>query len=211
MALISLFIVSVVFYSPGFGLWQEIMESSIAIDFSLFGITTLRYFVPESGVILLFLYSLLGWIGLYGLFSLFEHIFSVDLLHLFRLRNGLIFSEIPKFTLKISNIIAKITIWYFIAKIFVNLLIHALLKTNFPEWLMSKLPIGNIDIRAFLNLAADFIGQQISNRNEWVFVILAIITLISYRYHRNERRQRHIQDLEQVGSYIKKSQHEIKV
>jgi hypothetical protein len=116
MGWISYALVVILLYTPLVGLGRIIQEQEIPLEIEIESLP-LSVDVPYTGYIRLFLYSVAGWLFLWGLLFLIERISKIDLLAKAKLRNGMLYARRPYFSNNLVSVLASVILVYPVVKV----------------------------------------------------------------------------------------------
>ena len=194
MSRLSLVITTLVYYFPLIGLWRFILEERIRFTIPLFGFN-FPVDIPNSGIILLVFYSLLTWLGIAAILWVVERILKIDLLEKLKLRNGMLFAEMPKLTLKILDIAAYLLFGFLLIKYIFLSLFQLLASTGLMDWLGKLIPFGGQNVG--LNFA-QVINTFLSKPQEMACLSLSLLIIVVSIVSRIERKERFYSDIQKT-------------
>jgi len=192
--LFSLFITIIIFYNPLWGLWSRIMGELIRVPIRL-GRILININIPNTGFILLILYSVAFWFGLSELLRLIEKHLKIDFLKKMDLRNGMFYAYLPNLIINTPFVLAKI---------FLPLLILKGVLTFLLNWI-KVLIFGNFRLLNIVSIILEFLRGRFNVNFEFVTVSLCILLIIADRFIKTERINRQESDLLDVGRNVRKS------
>lgn len=184
MAWISFAIIVLIFYAPCFGLGKQIAEQQFQLP-----ISALPNPIPFGGHLLLFLYTLALWGVLWLLLWLLETSGIFAFLRKDALRNGFLYSLLPRLSNGIAVFLADI--------IFARWALASLLEVL--SILLSRITIGAAifqSISSFLTGVVDFLGAlPIPAAPE--IIVLSALTIIVARAFQWEQQLRNEEEIHQ--------------
>ena len=194
MSRLSLVITTLVYYFPIFGLWRIILEERIRFTIPLFGFN-FPVNIPNSGIILLVFYSLLTWLGIAVILWAVERILKIDLLEKLKLRNGMLFAEMPKVTIKVLDIAAYILFGFLLIKYIFLSLFQILASTGLMAWLGKLIPMAGQNIGLTF---AQVINSFLSKPQEMACLALSLLIIVVSIVSRVERKERFYSDIQKT-------------
>lgn len=205
MARLSLAIVSLAYYLPFFGLWRIILEKQILFEIPLFGFN-FGVNIPNSGIVLLFIYSLLSWFVLFIVFIGIEKLIKVDLLEELNLRNGMLYSIKPNFTLNILDIIASIVLSILLAKYMFLSILQMIVSVGLLNWLEKIASFGGSSIGlSFSQVIESFLSRPF----EMTALSFSLLVLIVSFLGKREQRYRFFNDISRTQEIRHQKQNEV--
>jgi len=151
--------------------------------------------IPNTGFILLILYSVAFWFGLSELLRLIEKHLKIDFLKKMDLRNGMFYADLPNLIINTPFVLAKI---------FLPLLILKGVLTFLLNWI-KVLIFGNFRLLNIVSTILEFLRGRFNVNFEFVTVSLCILLIIADRFIKTERINRQESDLLDVGRNVRKS------
>ncbi len=236
MAWLSLVIVTLIFFTPSFGIGPQVAARDMALNIHL-PLVTMAIPIPFTGPLRLFLYSGGAWAVLWLVPYLIDKFLGekalrepleyeaqvsqgkknkgyIDFLSRIRLWNDLVNAFRPEFSGQLAVRLAKILVWFMVIKAIVVYLLRAALNTLVPlltTWLTAQ--FGAL----FISQLKDGLSQGLATLlglradNSVVLVVFCILVLIANRAFQVEQRYRYDYAVQKHQREIKKSQAEIVV
>lgn len=192
MSKISLLITSLIYYFPVIGLWKDILKETIKFDVSMFGVT-FRIDIPNSGILLLLFWSIVTWAAITLLLNWVEKIIKIDLLEKLKLRNGLIYSDLPIITVQVVEKLAYVSLTWLVIKYTFLSLFQLLISFGLFNWLGQLLPeIGGNSALRFSKILSSFLSKPM----EMAALAFSILIIIVSVYFKKETQRRYLDDIE---------------
>lgn len=205
MARLSLAITSIIYYLPLLGLWRIILEKRIKLNIPLFAFV-FKIDLPNSGILLLFLYSLITWFVIAALLVLIERILKVDLLEKLKLRNGLLFAEMPRFSINILDVFACVCLIVLVMKYVFLYLFQLLVSAGLFRWLGKLIPIPGQEIGLkFGQVFSSFLSKPLEMAALSFSLLIFLVSIVSMV----ERRERFYSDIEKSQELRHQSKEQI--
>lgn len=188
----SLLITTLIYYLPILGLWRTLLEQRIKLDISMFGMA-FRINVPSTGILLLIFWSFVTW-GVLTLVLLgLEKLLKVDLLEKLKLRNGLLYADLPVVTTQVLTYLAYFTVGWLVVKYVFLALFQLLGSWGLLDWLGRLTPLGGQSSGlSFTRILLSFLSAPL----EMAGLAFSLLVIVVSAFARKEAKSRYLADIE---------------